>query len=257
MKSRVTFLGTGTSQGVPLIACTCRVCSSEDPLNKRLRSSIRIESAGKNIVIDSGPDFRQQMLRSHTTRLDALLFTHEHKDHIAGMDDIRAYNYIHRTPIDVYASAQVQEALRREYQYIFSDFKYPGIPEINLHTIEKDRDFMVGELRVIPIGVMHYRLPVLGFRIHDFTYITDANFISDAEKEKIRGSKVLVLNALRHEKHISHFTLEEAIALVRELEVPEAYFTHISHQLGLHHEIEAQLPEGMHLAYDGLELEIS
>jgi len=257
MSSRVTFLGTGTSQGVPLIACTCRVCSSSDPLNKRLRSSIRIESAGKNIVIDSGPDFRQQMLRSHTTRLDALLFTHEHKDHIAGMDDIRAYNYIHRTPIDVYASERVQEALRREYQYIFSDFKYPGIPEINLHTIEKDRDFMIGELRVSPIEVMHYRLPVLGFRIHDFTYITDANYISDAEKDKIRGSKVLVLNALRHEKHISHYTLDEAIALVRELEVPEAYFTHISHQLGLHHEIEAQLPEGMHLAYDGLELEIS
>lgn len=256
MSSRVTFLGTGTSQGVPLIACTCRVCSSDDPLNKRLRSSVRIESEGKNIVIDSGPDFRQQMLRSGTTHLDALLFTHEHKDHIAGMDDIRAFNYIHRSPIDVYASLQVQEALRREYQYIFSDFKYPGIPEINLHTIEKDRDFMVDELRVTPIEVMHYRLPVLGFRIHDFTYITDANYISDAEKDKIRGSKVLVLNALRHEKHISHYTLEEAIALVRELEVPEAYFTHISHQLGLHHEIEAQLPDGMHLAYDGLTIEL-
>ena len=256
MNTKVTFLGTGTSQGVPLIACPCAVCQSTDPLNKRLRSSIKIEAAGKTIVIDSGPDFRQQMLRSETKKLDALVFTHEHKDHIAGMDDIRAFNYINKKAIDVYASLQVQEALKREYQYVFSDFKYPGIPELNLITIENNRAFFVGEVCLQPIEVLHFKLPVLGFRINDFTYITDANFISDSEKEKIRGSKVLVLNALRKEKHISHFTLDEAIAIGNELEIPQVYFTHISHQLGLHHEVEAQLPQGVHLAYDGLEIQL-
>lgn len=257
MSVHVCFLGTGTSQGVPLIGCTCKVCRSNDPLNKRLRSSVRIESHGKTIVIDSGPDFRQQMLRSGTQKLDALIFTHEHKDHIAGMDDIRAFNYIHGKPIDVYATEQVQLALKREYPYIFSDFKYPGIPEIKLHTINPGQDFFVGEVKITPIGVLHYKLPVLGFRVGRFTYITDANFIPEAEKLKIKGSAVLVLNALRKEKHISHFTLEEAIEMVAELEIPEAFFTHISHQLGLHSEVEESLPEGIHLAYDGLEIEIS
>jgi phosphoribosyl 1,2-cyclic phosphate phosphodiesterase len=256
MSVKVTFLGTGTSQGVPLIACACKVCNSSDPLDKRLRTSVKIEVGDTTIVIDSGPDFRQQMLRSQTKKLDALIFTHEHKDHIAGMDDIRAFNYVHKLPVDVYASEQVQVALRREYQYIFADFKYPGIPEINLFTIANNQPFKVNEIDVTPIEVLHYKLPVLGFRIGDFTYITDANAISDAEKEKIKGSKVLVLNALRHEKHISHFTLSEAIELVKELDVPEAYFTHISHQLGLHHEVDASLPDGMHLAYDGLCIDI-
>lgn len=256
MAVHVTFLGTGTSQGVPLIACTCKVCISTDPLNKRLRSSIKIETHGKVLVIDSGPDFRQQMLRSETSRLDALIFTHEHKDHIAGMDDIRAFNFIHRAPIDVYATHRVQDALRREYQYIFSDFKYPGIPEVNLHTIHRDRPFEASGIEVTPIEVLHYKLPVLGFRVGDFTYITDANYISEAEKEKIKGSKVLVLNALRKETHISHYTLREAIALAESLHVPEVYFTHISHQLGLHHEVEDELPEGMHLAYDGLRIKV-
>ncbi|HEY1047404.1 MAG TPA: MBL fold metallo-hydrolase [Bacteroidia bacterium] len=253
---KVTFLGTGTSQGVPLIGCRCAVCTSTDPLNKRLRSSIKIESESKCFVIDSGPDFRQQMLRTDTRTLDALIFTHEHKDHIAGMDDIRAYNYTQNKAIDVFASEQVQVALRREYQYIFSDFKYPGIPEINLHTIDKDHSFDVFGTTFIPIEVLHYKLPVLGFRVGDFTYITDANFISETEKEKIKGSRVLVLNALRKEKHISHYTLDEAIALVKELEVPTAYFTHISHQLGLHNDVNSSLPDGMQLAYDGLQIEI-
>lgn len=256
MSMKVTFLGTGTSQGVPLIACTCKVCNSNDPLDKRLRTSVKVEVNGTTIVIDSGPDFRQQMLRSETKKIDALVFTHEHKDHIAGMDDIRAFNYVHKLPVDVFASEQVQVALRREYQYIFADFKYPGIPEINLFTIANNQNFMVNDVEITPIEVLHYKLPVLGFRIGDFTYITDANAISDAEKEKIKGSKVLVLNALRHEKHISHFTLSEAIDLVKELNVPEAYFTHISHQLGLHHEVDASLPDGMHLAYDGLSIEL-
>ncbi len=257
METRVTFTGTGTSQGVPLIACRCPVCLSEDPRDKRLRSSVKIEVNGLTIVIDSGPDFRQQMLRSGTEKLDALIFTHEHKDHIAGMDDIRAFNYINKKPIDVYATIQVQAALQREYQYIFADFRYPGIPEVNIHTIANNTDFNVGDVKVTPIEVLHYKLPVLGFRISDFTYITDANFISEPEKQKIRGSKVLVLNALRKEKHISHYTLQEAIALADELGVPEVYFTHISHQLGSHSDVSSALPAGKHLAYDGLQVIIA
>ena len=252
--AKYTFLGTGTSQGVPLIACQCEVCQSKNPKDKRLRSSIRIEQDGKIIVIDSGPDFRQQMLRTDTRHLDGLVFTHEHKDHIAGMDDIRAFNYINERAVDVYATMRVQEALRREYQYIFSDVRYPGIPEVSMHTIENNTDFDVAGVVIRPVEVMHLRLPVLGYRIGDLTYITDANFITDQEKQKIIGSKVLVLNALRKEKHVSHFTLAEAIALADELQVPEVYFTHISHQMGLHDEVSKSLPSGKHLAYDGLEI---
>ncbi len=257
MNARVTFLGTGTSQGVPLIACKCPVCTSHDTHDKRLRSSIKIEIEGLDLVIDSGPDFRQQMLRSGTEKLDGLIFTHEHKDHIAGMDDIRAFNYVHQRAVDVYASLQVQTALRREYQYIFSEIRYPGIPEINLHTIDGQQPFHIGPVHITPIEVMHYKLPVLGFRILDFTYITDANFISETEKDKIRGSKILVLNALRKEKHIRHYTLQEAIDLGKELGVQELYLTHISHQLGLHKEVSATLPAGVHLAYDGLQVSIN
>jgi phosphoribosyl 1,2-cyclic phosphate phosphodiesterase len=251
---QVTFLGTGTSQGVPLIACQCEVCKSPNPKDKRLRSSIQVDIDGKVLVIDSGPDFRQQMLRNNTLRLDGLIFTHEHKDHIAGMDDIRAFNFINNTAIDVYATTGVQTALRREFQYIFSDFKYPGIPKIEFITIDRDHAFTAAGIEILPVEVMHYKLPVLGFRIHDFTYITDANFIDEANKEKIRGSTHLVLNALRHEQHISHYTLEQAIALAKELEVPNVYFTHISHQLGLHDEVSRHLPKGMALAWDGLKV---
>lgn len=247
----VTFLGTGTSQGVPIIACDCAVCQSTDAKDKRLRSSVLIETMGKTFVIDTGPDFRYQMLRANVKDLDAVLFTHEHKDHIAGFDDIRPFNFIHKKKIDVYASARVQEAIRREFAYIFSDTKYPGIPEINLHEITNDAVLIKG-VNVQPIEVRHHRLPVLGFRIGDFSYITDANFISAKEKEKIKGSKVLVLNALRHEEHLSHFTFQEAIDLAKELEVPQTYFTHISHQLGLHEQMEKLVPEGINLAYDGL-----
>ena len=253
MKIKATILGSGTSQGVPLIACNCLVCNSNDVKDKRLRSSIKIEVENKTFVIDSGPDFRQQMLRSNTKQLNALIFTHEHKDHIAGMDDIRAFNYVNKSAIDVYATDRVEEALKREYAYIFSDEKYPGIPEINLINIE-NKPFFVQDIEVIPIQVYHYKLPVLGFRFGDFTYITDANFINNDEKEKIKGSKVLIVNALRREQHISHFTLEQAIALGKELQVPQIYFTHISHQLGLHTEVEKELPLGFHLAYDGLEI---
>ena len=253
MKIKATILGSGTSQGVPLIACSCLVCNSNNDKDKRLRSSVKIEVENKTFVIDSGPDFRQQMLRSKTKQLNALIFTHEHKDHIAGMDDIRAFNYVNKSAIDVYATDRVEEALKREYAYIFSDEKYPGIPEINLINIE-NKPFFVQDIEVIPIQVYHYKLPVLGFRFGDFTYITDANFINNDEKEKIKGSKVLIVNALRREQHISHFTLEEAIALGKELQVPQIYFTHISHQLGLHTEVEKELPSGFHLAYDGLEI---
>lgn len=252
---KITFLGTGTSQGVPLIACTCNVCQSNDSRDKRLRTSVLIEEKGKTFVIDTGPDFRQQMLRENVKTLDAVLFTHEHKDHIAGFDDIRAFNYIQKKKMDVYASARVQEAIRREFAYIFSDFKYPGIPEINLFLLE-NKSTVIHDVDFLPIEVMHYKLPVFGFRINDFTYITDANYISDAEKEKIKGTKVLVLTALRREPHISHFNLEQAIELAKELNAEKTYFTHISHQLGLHAEVQKELPPNIELAYDGLKIEV-
>jgi phosphoribosyl 1,2-cyclic phosphate phosphodiesterase len=252
---KITFLGTGTSQGVPIIACPCAICKSTDSRDKRLRSSVWIEVDGRSFVIDTGPDFRQQMLREEVKNVDAIIFTHEHKDHTAGFDDIRAFNFVNQKKMDVYASENVQAAIRREFAYIFSDFKYPGIPEINLHLLENQLTIIHG-IPVMPIQVMHYKLPVFGFRIGDFTYITDANFISEEEKEKIKGSKVLVLNALRREPHISHFTLNEAIRLVEELKPDVAYFTHISHQLGLHEQVQQELPTNIQLAYDGLKIEL-
>lgn len=252
---KVTFLGTGTSQGVPVIACGCEVCASIDKKDKRLRSSILITAPAGNIVVDTTPDFRYQMLREKVGHLEAVLITHSHKDHIAGMDDIRAFNYFQKSAINIYATEFSQTVIKREFAYAFSDFKYPGIPEINLRNIPGE-PFDINGLSVTPIQVMHHKMPVMGFRVHDFTYITDANYIAPEEKDKIRGSKILVLNALRREKHISHFTLEEAIALGRELEIPQVYFTHISHQLGLHEEVSKELPAGMALAYDGLSLEI-
>ena len=251
----ITFLGTGTSQGVPVIACNCEVCTSPDPRDKRLRSSIMIEADNKVIVIDSGPDFRYQMLRAKVTHLDAIVFTHEHKDHIAGMDDIRAFNYRQESAIDIYATLRVQEALKREFAYVFSEMKYPGIPEVNLKTIDL-KPFSIGEIKFIPIEVMHYKLPVLGFRLGDFTYITDAKTISDHEKQKIKGTKTLVINALQIEKHISHFTFVEAIAFAKEIGAEKTYFTHISHRLGKHESILALLPKNITLAYDGLVLEV-
>ncbi len=252
----ITFLGTGTSQGVPIIACNCNVCISKNKKDNRLRSSIHIQENELSIVIDTGPDFRYQMLRENIQQIDAVVFTHSHKDHTAGLDDIRAYNYKQQSAIDVYANLQTQQDIKREFEYIFAEKKYPGIPEINFQQIENNKDFYINNLTITPIEVMHYKLPVLGFRINDFTYITDANYISEAEKEKIKGSKILVLNALRIEKHISHFSLQEAIDLALELEIKEVYFTHISHLLGLHNEVEKILPPNIFLAYDGLKLKI-
>jgi phosphoribosyl 1,2-cyclic phosphate phosphodiesterase len=250
---KVTFLGTGTSQGVPLIGCGCDVCISADPRDKRLRSSILVESARTRIVIDSGPDFRQQLLRERIKRLDAVVFSHEHKDHIAGLDEVRAFNFITGSPMPVYATGRVQKALKREFAYIFSDEKYPGIPEIDLFDFEND-PFIIGDLMVEPLNVMHYKLPVKGFKINKFAYVTDANFIPENELNKLRGLDVLVLNALRREPHISHFTLNEAVGLVRVLEPRKAYFTHISHQLGLHSAVTSELPSNIELGCDGLQL---
>jgi len=237
-----------------MIGCDCEVCSSTDKKDKRLRASILVQSAKTTLVVDTGPDFRYQMLRQKVKHLDAVVFTHPHKDHLAGLDDVKAYNFHAKKPMNLYADSLTEEALRRDFYYAFTDTKYPGIPELNLNTITLD-PFMVGDIPIVPVLVWHLKMPVMGFRFGKFTYITDANRIDESEKEKIRGSEVMVLNALRKQKHISHFTLEEAIDMVEELKVPKAYFTHISHQLGLHAEIESELPEGIHLAYDGLELE--
>ena len=250
-----TFLGTGTSQGVPLIGCKCEVCQSTDPKDQRLRSSLMVESGVSRVVIDTGPDFRQQMLREKVESLASVVFTHEHKDHIAGLDDVRAFNYIQKKAMDVYATERVQGALKREFFYIFNGDNYPGIPRINLHTIT-DELFISAEIPFIPIPVMHMNLPVLGFKIGNFSYITDANSISDSSKKIIFKSDVLVLNALRKEKHVSHFTLDEAISLIEELQPKKAFLTHISHQLGKHSEVESSLPSHIRLAFDGLRISL-
>ncbi len=247
----VTFLGSGTSQGVPLIGCQCPTCLSEDIRDKRLRASIMIESETTRIVIDAGPDFRQQLLKESVKTLDAVVFTHEHKDHIAGLDDVRAFNYLQNKNIPVYASEQVQSALKREFAYIFSGDDYPGIPKIDLHTIHHS-SFIIGDIPILPIDVWHYKMKVKVFRVNDFTYITDANKIDAVEKEKIKGSKIIIINALRKEPHISHFTFQEAIDFITEMQPEQAYFTHISHQLGKHTDIEKELPKNIHLGFDGL-----
>lgn len=250
----ITFLGTGTSQGVPVIACECPVCLSTDKRDKRLRSSILIEINGKNLVIDTGPDFRYQMLREKVKHLDAILFTHEHKDHIAGLDDIRAFNYKQKAAVPIYASQRVIKALEREFYYIFSSLNYPGIPQVHIHEITNDAFTIDKDIEIKPIEVQHFKLPVMGFRINDFTYITDAKTVGDDEFQKIIGTKVLVINALQREKHISHFTLSEAISFAQKVNAEKTYFTHISHLLGKHSNVSDELPEGISLAYDGLKL---
>ncbi|MBN9349712.1 MAG: MBL fold metallo-hydrolase [Chitinophagaceae bacterium] len=251
---KITFLGTGTSTGVPMIACHCEVCTSTDTHDKRFRSSILVESKTTTLIVDTTPDFRSQMLRNKVDKLDAVLFTHSHKDHVAGMDDVKAFSFFQHKPMDIYATELTQTALKREFPYVFEKEKYPGVPEINVHTIDKNHSFTIGDISVIPILVYHLNMRVLGFRFGDFTYITDANRIETEEKQKIIGSKILVVNALRKKPHISHFTLQQAIDLGHELNIPEVYFTHVSHQLGRYGDIEQELPEGMHLAYDGLKL---
>lgn len=250
---KITFLGTGTSQGVPIIGCKCRVCGSINPKDKRLRTSVMIEADAKRFIIDTGPDFRQQMIRERIDKIEAVIYTHEHRDHVAGLDDLRAFNFIMKKKIDLYATKQVQQAIHEQFGYIFSEKKYPGIPEVNLNTIE-NKPFVISGVEFIPLFVKHMHLDVLGFRIGNFSYITDANFIPEEEKKKIYGSEVLVLNALRREPHPSHFTLDQALAQAQELKSKKTYFVHMSHQIGLHEEVEDELPENVHLAFDGLRI---
>ena len=255
---KVTVLGSGTSQGVPVIACECQVCSSVCTKDKRLRSSIMISNEGHNYVIDTGPDFRQQMLTYNVKSLSAVIYTHEHKDHVAGLDDVRAFNFAEKRDMEVFCSTSVETALRREFHYIFAKDSYPGIPSINLNIISKEKRFVLpGNLEFEPIEVIHYLMPVLGFRFNDFTYITDAKTVSEEERCKIRGTKILMVNALRREAHLSHFTLEEALAFIEDIKPKKAYLTHVSHLFGTHEEIEGLLPENVYVAYDGLELEIA
>ena len=251
----VTYLGTGTSGGVPMIGCSCSVCSSSDPKDKRLRASILVRSEKTTLAVDAGPDFRQQMLRENVKHLDAIIFTHSHKDHVAGLDDVRAYNFFSGRPMEVFASEMTQAVLIREFPYAFADTKYPGVPEIRLNTIDFE-PFVVGDIPVTPIMVWHLKMPVMGFRFGDFTYITDANKIEPAEMNKIRGTKILTLNALRKEKHISHFTLEEGYKLAQELGAAQTWFTHMSHQMGLHQQVNKELPAGVSLAFDGLVISV-
>lgn len=251
----VTFLGTGTSQGIPNIGCDCEVCASLDFRDKRLRSSIHITVDGKSFIIDSGPDFRQQVLREKIRTLDALLFTHAHKDHTAGMDDIRAFNFLQQKNIPVYGTSQVLEQIVKEFEYAFAEVKYPGVPSIDLIEID-NKSFSIQGVDVTPIEVLHYQLPVLGYRIKDFTYITDAKSIRKDELEKIKGSKVIVLNALQKTEHISHFSLSQAIDVLTELAPEKAYLIHLGHKMGLHKEVEKELPSFINLAYDGLKITI-
>ncbi len=252
---KVTFLGTGTSQGVPVIGCQCEVCTSMDYRDKRLRSSIHLYIEGKNFVIDTGPDFRQQMLREQINKLDAVLFTHGHKDHIAGLDDVRAYNFLHNMDMPVYGNKDVLNQLQVEFHYAFGEHRYPGTPQMLLHEISEE-EFDTHGIRFTPLPVMHFKLPVLGFRVNDFCYITDANYIPDSTYEKMKGTKVLVLNALQREKHISHFNLHEALDVATKVGAEQTYFIHISHKLGQHKRIEKELPNSVALAYDGLTITI-
>ncbi|HPC99571.1 MAG TPA: MBL fold metallo-hydrolase, partial [Bacteroidales bacterium] len=250
---KVTFLGTGTSQGVPVIACGCKVCRSTDPRDNRLRTSLMIETGNTVIIFDAGPDFRQQMLRENVMRVDAIVLTHEHRDHISGMDDVRAFNYKTSDAIDIYAENRVLEEVKREYSYVFREQKYPGVPEMRLNPVSLE-PFRIKEVEIIPLRVFHLKLPVLGFRIGNFAYITDANLVPDETKEKLFGVKWLVINALRKEKHISHFSLFESINLIKEVSPRQAFLTHISHQMGLYAEISKELPHGIELAYDTMTL---
>ena len=250
---KLTFLGTGTSQGVPMIGCDCRVCRSTDPRDKRLRTSAMVEDGTTRIIIDCGPDFRYQMLRQGVKDIDAILLSHQHTDHIIGLDDVRAFNYFCDKEIPIYATDDVQKVVRKDFDYAFAEHRYPGVPEMSLHTIGSE-PFEVGTMSVTPIYGLHYKLPVVGFRIGGLAYLTDFNHIEPGEIEKIKGVEVLVINALRHQKHISHFSLPEALEVAAKVGAKQTWLTHMSHQIGLHAEEEAKLPEGVRFAYDGLSI---
>lgn len=248
---KITFLGTGTSQGVPVIGCRCEVCRSLDYRDKRLRVSVLIETENTTLVIDTGPDFRQQMLRERVSRLDAILLTHSHKDHIAGLDDVRAFNFLQEKGMPIFGKPETLEQVRKEFYYAFEEKKYPGTPELTLHPIDSE-PFDFDGIKITPLPVMHMRMPVLGFRIGDFSYITDANFISEETLRKTRGSRILVLNALQRERHLSHFNLAEALEQAKAIGAEQTYFTHVSHKMGLHNVVSKELPESVSFAHDGL-----
>jgi len=248
---KITFLGTGTSQGVPVIGCECEVCRSLDYRDKRLRVSVHLEIDGTSLVIDTGPDFRQQMLRERISKLDAVLLTHSHKDHIAGLDDVRAFNFLQKKGMPIYGTAKTLEQVKTEFYYAFESQKYPGIPVLNLQELN-DREFEINGIKILPLPVLHLHMPVLGFRIGDFSYITDANLIPDETLTKLRGTKVLVLNALQKEKHQSHFNLEEALVQTKIINAEQTYFTHISHKMGLHQSVSKEMPDRIALAHDGM-----
>lgn len=283
---RITFLGTGTSQGVPMIGCGCEVCTSTDRHDKRLRSSVMIErfsadscqkqkcggneftkpeygiynssvGADARIVIDAGPDFRYQMLRENVRTLDAILLTHEHKDHTAGIDDVRAFNYFEARATPIYATEQVGRAVRKDYAYAFGDNKYPGVPEIDLRTIDPEQPFDVAGFHIIPVSGQHYRIPVTGYRIGSLAYLTDFNSITPDQIAKLEGVDVLVINALRYAKHLSHFTVDEALQVAAKVGARKTYLTHMSHQIGLYKNIYNTLPEGVEFAVDGLKIDVS
>lgn len=245
------FLGTGTSQGVPVINCDCKVCRSSDARDKRLRCSVLVRTGTETILVDGGPDMRHQLLRTTVPDLDAVLLTHEHMDHVAGLDDLRSFNYRQKRAMPIYADKRTQDAVKRVFSYAFAEKRYPGIPQFELELID-GAPFQIGKTEVVPIEVLHYKLPVWGFRFGDITYITDAKSIASSEKEKIKGSRIVILNALRKEEHLSHFNLDQAIALIKELAPEQAYFTHISHLMGTFEDVAAELPDGINLAYDGL-----
>lgn len=255
MAIKIIFLGTGTSQGIPVIGCSCAVCHSMDFRDKRLRTSIYVETAGQHFVIDTGPDFRQQALRENITKLDAVLFTHSHKDHTAGLDDVRAYNYFQQKPMPIYGTPDVHEQLKREFYYAFAEKKYPGIPQIDLLKLD-GTDFEVNDTKIITLPVMHMHMPVLGFRFGDFSYITDANHIPESTYQKLKGTETLVLNALQKDDHLSHFNLKQAIEAAHRVGAKKTYFIHMSHRMGLHKSVAQELPQGIELAYDGLTLNL-
>ncbi len=249
----ITFLGTGTSQGVPVIGCECDVCMSNDKRDLRLRTSVLIQIRDNSFVIDTGPDFRQQMLREGVKKLEAIVFTHEHKDHLAGLDDIRAYNYWQKRPMDIYANSDVERAIKRDFHYSFDESIKGGVPKMNIINIHRDNFELGGEIWT-PLPVMHYNMEVLGFRIGDFAYVTDVNYISEETFEKLNGVKVLVISALRKFEHPSHFSLPEVLEVIQNIKPDAAYLTHMSHLIGLHKELEVELPYGVFPAFDGLKI---
>ncbi len=252
---KIRILGSGTSQGIPVIACGCPVCQSNDTRDKRLRAAVMITNKDTQVVIDAGPDFRQQMLQAKVKKLDGLVITHNHKDHTGGLDDVRAFNWIHKKPMDIFAQQEVLDTIQKDFAYAFGEDKYPGVPAMNLHPVDQE-PFRIGSMSLLPIHAMHHQMPVLGFRIGNFSYLTDANFIEPEELDKMRGSEIVVINALRKEKHISHFTLQEAVDILKELNPRQGLITHISHQMGRHEEVQQELPPGIDLSYDGLELSL-